>query len=537
MGHRSAGLRREPEGHLAKRTLRLAKRLRRNTENRVPLVLLHELRQLHHILHEERAALETHLAAEKVERLDAVGALVDGGDLHIPQVLLHRVVAAVAVTAEDLDAELRCPERLVGRVGLHDGNHEVEHVVVVLLLALRVGAHAEVGGPSRARDERPGALCISLHQHEVSPNVGVPDDLHARATKVGHVAALLAVLGVGNRLLEGGVRDRARLHRTHDARLVHQLEHVDDAAAGLADHVAIGGRPVAERQLAGRRAVDAHLVLDALDVGVVEIARGAIVVHPVAGHGKERDALDAGRVALHAGKHQVNNIAVEIGIAARDVDLRALDAVAPIRLQLRGRHEVTHRRTGSGLGEAHRAAPGARIHLLAVELLELLAAEVLHQVGGTRGQLRVHEEGLTGPVHRLKDRHHRKERKALSAELRRVDGAVPAVRPKLLPGLCVALRRRHPAIRHATTLGVAGAVDGSHHIDRKLDALVRHGVQRLDVEVCILLEAEKLLEVVLLVKDELPVARVELQVTHDYLADGDGSRTGGDTGAPQPLTE
>ena len=153
----------------------------------------------------------------------------------------------------------------------------------------------------------------------------------------------------------------------------------------------------------------------------------------------------------------------------------------------------------------------------------------------TGGQLRVHEEGLTGPVHRLEDRHHRKERKTLTTELRGVNRAVPAVRPKLLPGLRVALRRGNAAVGNLATLSVAGAVDGSHHIDRELDALVRNGVERLDVEVCILLQPEELLEVVLLVKDELPVARVELQVTHDYLAGGDGSRTGGDNAAdPKP---
>ena len=47
------------------------------------------------------------LAADQVERLDAVGALVDLGDAGVANELLHAVLADVAVAAEDLHAEIR----------------------------------------------------------------------------------------------------------------------------------------------------------------------------------------------------------------------------------------------------------------------------------------------------------------------------------------------------------------------------------------------------------------------------------------------
>ena len=46
------------------------------------------------------------LAADQVERLDAVGAFVELGDAAVAHQLLHAVLADVAVAAEDLHARL-----------------------------------------------------------------------------------------------------------------------------------------------------------------------------------------------------------------------------------------------------------------------------------------------------------------------------------------------------------------------------------------------------------------------------------------------
>ncbi|MCY1446589.1 hypothetical protein D9M71_631710 [compost metagenome] len=65
---------------------------------------------------EPRATVLRQFAAQKVQRLNTVGAFVDRVQAVVAVVLLHRVFAGVAVAAEDLDrqfvglqAELRRP--------------------------------------------------------------------------------------------------------------------------------------------------------------------------------------------------------------------------------------------------------------------------------------------------------------------------------------------------------------------------------------------------------------------------------------------
>ena len=50
------------------------------------------------------------LAADQIERLDAVGAFVDLGDARIADELLHAVVADIAVAAPDLHGEVGAVE-------------------------------------------------------------------------------------------------------------------------------------------------------------------------------------------------------------------------------------------------------------------------------------------------------------------------------------------------------------------------------------------------------------------------------------------
>ena len=52
-------------------------------------------------------AVEQHLSAEEVERLDVVGALVDHVDAGVAHVLIHAPLLDVAVATEDLQGEVR----------------------------------------------------------------------------------------------------------------------------------------------------------------------------------------------------------------------------------------------------------------------------------------------------------------------------------------------------------------------------------------------------------------------------------------------
>src|SRR3546814_1042607 len=75
------------------------------------------------------------LAADEVQGLDAVGALVDLRDARVAHELLHAVLADVAVAAVDLHAEIGDLEAGIGEEGFYDRRHQRDEVV--RLLALR----------------------------------------------------------------------------------------------------------------------------------------------------------------------------------------------------------------------------------------------------------------------------------------------------------------------------------------------------------------------------------------------------------------
>ena len=96
---------------------------------------------------------------------------------------------------------------------------------------------------------------------------------HGTRGVAADLAALHALLGVGQRLLVGGVADADALHADRDPGGVHHREHGAHAAVLLADQVADGTALVAVAHDAGGRGVDAHLVLDRHAADVVALAR------------------------------------------------------------------------------------------------------------------------------------------------------------------------------------------------------------------------------------------------------------------------
>ena len=97
------------------------------------------------------------LAADQVERLDAVRAFVDLGDAGVADELLHAPFADIAVAAIDLLGVDRGLEALVGEIALDHRGEQAEQVVggLALLLGLRLAADVDL---ERApQDERAGA--------------------------------------------------------------------------------------------------------------------------------------------------------------------------------------------------------------------------------------------------------------------------------------------------------------------------------------------------------------------------------------------
>ena len=399
------------------------------------------------------AAIATDLAEEQIERLDVGRALVERVDLLVAQVLLDRIVRAVARAAEALQAHAEQLEDFLRRVALAQRQEQIVASVEGLrglgaVTAGELDAILDVGG---VEDQRAQPLGERLLQHQHAADVGVADDLDARRGLVGgarEVGALLAQPGVRQRV---AVRGRQRGHRLGGdahARVLDDVEHLRDAVAHAADEQTAARRGGAEGQLAGRRGLDAELVLDVGDHRAVARAERAVGLDPELGHQEHAEALGAGRRALGAGQHQVHDVLGLIEVTVGDEPLHALDQVLVAldvdRLGGAGADVAA----GVGLGQDHRAAPVAvedvaqvaRLLILGAELIDHLRVEVAEQVEGERG---------VGAAQELERRPRHGRRRAVAAQVLGQLELVPAV-------AVVRLERRGEARRQGH---VAGAVE------------------------------------------------------------------------------
>ncbi len=270
LGH---GVLHQPHGGGLQVVQALLQRLGEGRELLVGAVLLAELADLLEEGLDGAAAIEAELAADEVERLDAVGALVDHGDAGIAHELAHAVLFDVAVAAEHLLRHHRVLEALVGEHALDDRRHQAEVVVGRLAVLLVARAVGDVGLDRRPQDQRAAGLVEGPHGHQLAADVGVDDDrvgLLVRRLGTGQRAALDALPGVGDGVLVGDLADRQALQADAEARLVHHHEHGLQAAILLADEEAL--RLVVVHD-AGGVAVDAHLLLDGAAGDAVALAR------------------------------------------------------------------------------------------------------------------------------------------------------------------------------------------------------------------------------------------------------------------------
>ena len=143
-------------------------------------------------------------------------------------------------------------------------------------------------------------------------------------------AALLALARVGERLLRGALGNGDALQPDRQAGVVHHREHAGEAAIFLADEIADGAAMVAVDHGAGRRAVDAELVLDRVRAHVVALARRAVVLEQEFRHQEQRDAARAGRRIGQPRQHEMDDVVGQIVLAIGDEDLLAHDAIGPV---------------------------------------------------------------------------------------------------------------------------------------------------------------------------------------------------------------
>ena len=172
-------------------------------------------------------------------------------------------------------------------------------------------------------------------------------------------AALPALARVGHRLLRGGFGDADALQADRKPRAVHHGEHAGHAGILLADEVADRAALIAENHRAGRRAVDAELVLDRMGANVIAGAGRTVGIEQKFRHQEQRNAARARRRIGQPGEHEMNDVVGEIVLAVGDEDFLALEAVGAVARALGARAQRADVGAGLRLGELHGAGPFA----------------------------------------------------------------------------------------------------------------------------------------------------------------------------------
>ncbi len=398
---------------------------------------------------QRRAAIARDLAEEQVERLDVRRAFVQRVDLLVADVLLDRIILAVAAAAEDLQRHREQLVDLLAAVALDQRQHEIVERIELRVLALpaaELDAILNVRGPQHHAAQ---ALGERLLQHQHAAHVGMADDLDARRTLVGLLlegGALHANARVLERVAVRGRQRRHRLGADAHARVLDDVEHLLDAVVDLAEQEAATRRAVAERELAGRARAQAHLVLDLGDDGPVARAELAVGLDPELGHDEQGQALGAGPGAFGPREHHVHDVGAVVEVAVGDEALDALEQVLVARDVLRARRAGADIAPRVRLGQHHGRAPVAVEHVLHValllrrraELVDHLHHEVAEQVEAQR-RVAAREHLERGPLHA--------RRGAEAAELLGQLELVPAAAVVCLERLAIAGRQLDVAAR------------------------------------------------------------------------------------------
>jgi hypothetical protein len=200
-----------------------------------------------------------------------------------------------------LHAERRNVDADIGGEGFCDGREQVG-ALLPMRRVLRAGRHPRhVDGMGAGIGDGACGLGQRLHRQKIALHVGVMDDRRHAFARVGRRLALAAFIGISERLLERRLGNRHALNADQQAGIVHHREHAGEPAVFLADQPADSarfaalGEAVAIDHRAGRRGVDAELLLDTRAEHVVARTWRTVFVEQEFRHQKQRDAACAGR--------------------------------------------------------------------------------------------------------------------------------------------------------------------------------------------------------------------------------------------------
>ena len=324
-----------------------------------------------------------------------------------------------------------------------------------------------------------GGLRHRLHGEEHAAHVGMSDDgsHFARRERRACRPALLSLLRVSQRVLEGALGDGDALRADEKPRVVHHREHAGEPAIFLADQRADGAAIFAEGHDAGGARMYADLFFEADAFRVVARAEGAVFVDEEFRNEEERDALCAGRRVWQTGEDEVDDIVRHVVVAIGDEDFRAGDLVGAVAL----RHGFRLQRVQVGaclrLGQVHRAGPFTGDELRQINPLLLFRAMRGQRLDRALAQDRTEAEGHVGGVPHFLHGGGDRQRQALPAIFRRGGDRAPAALDPLAIGGGETLGGLHAVGFEADAFAVAGLVQGRENVARELRSLFQHHLE------------------------------------------------------------
>src|SRR5271168_1346579 len=122
------------------------------------------------------SAVDEHLAAKKVECMNAVGALVDGVEPVVPVELFDVVVPGVAVPTVDLDGQVVGLDSPLRRPTLGDGSQYLKEKPGVVAFGVDWRGKCFVDKAAAVQAERQCAFDVTFLGQQHSAHIGMGDD-------------------------------------------------------------------------------------------------------------------------------------------------------------------------------------------------------------------------------------------------------------------------------------------------------------------------------------------------------------------------
>ena len=211
-------------------------------------------------------------------------------------------------------------------------------------------------------------------------------------------AALAALARIGERLLGRALGDADALQPDGEPRIVHHREHRHEPLVGLADEIGDGALAIAVSHRAGRRSLDAELVLNAGAAQIVAAREAPLGVGEELRREEERDSLRALRRVGEPREHEMHDVLGQIVLAIGDEDLLPEEAVGAVRPRLGLGADEGEVRARLRLGQIHGRRPFAGDDFGQEGLFELLARRPFERLHRALAQQRTNSESRVGAL-------------------------------------------------------------------------------------------------------------------------------------------